>query len=90
MMNVYYTARQGRRNANGHTITRGEVYIIRRGEIDELVNIGEYVHQSGGAGIEKTLLDIAQRTGTEIGRGYCNNSNNNLPSWREFVNFIEV
>jgi hypothetical protein len=28
MTNIYYTAREGRRSANGHTLTRGEVYKV--------------------------------------------------------------
>ena len=90
MMNVYYTARQGRRSPNGHTTTRGEVYIIRRGEIDELENIGEYVHQSGGAGIEASLLEVVSLMGIEIGAGYYSKKEFGVRSWREFVNFIEV
>ena len=58
MTNIYYTAREGRRNANGHTITRGEVYRIVRGEVDALELIGKYIHQSGGAGIELSILYV--------------------------------
>ena len=32
MLNIYYTAREGKRNRNGHTTTRGEVYKITRGD----------------------------------------------------------
>jgi hypothetical protein len=32
MTNIYYTAREGRRNTCGHTTTRGNVFIVRRGD----------------------------------------------------------
>ena len=72
MTNIYYTAREGRRNANGHTTTRGEVYIIRRtphGK-DALEIIGEYVHQSGGAGIELAILTVCEHAGIDTNGGY--------------------
>ena len=89
MVNLYYTAREGRRNANGHTITRGEVYAIRRGDnttphgADALENIGEYVHQSGGADISRALLDVAEKAGIPTGGGYYGH-------WRESVNLIQL
>ena len=89
MTNLYYTAREGRRNANGHTITRGEVYAIRRGDDttpngeDSLENIGEYVHQSGGAGIEWSVLSVAKKAGLDINGGYYG-------KWRESINLIQL
>ena len=80
MKNIYYTAREGRRNANGHTRTKGEVYII---DGDELKNIGNYNHQSGGAGIELAILTVAERAGIDIGGGYYKN-------WHEKVIIIEL
>lgn len=90
MVNLYYTAREGRRNVNGHTTTRGEVYAIHRGDNttphgeDALECIGEYVHQSGGAGIESSVLSIAEKAGIPTGGGYYGGS------WREFVNLIQL
>ena len=77
MTNIYYTAREGRRNRNGHTTTRGEVYVIST-EYDEisgenipyLWNIGEYVHQSGGAGIELAILTVCEQAGIDTNGGY--------------------
>ena len=83
MTNIYYTAREGRRSANGHTITRGEVYRITRGEVDELTNIGEYVHQSGGAGIELAILNVCADAGIDTNGGY-------FKHWREAVNLIQL
>lgn len=73
MTNIYYTAREGRRNRNGHTTTRGEVYQIWRGAEqgdDKLLNIGEYVHQSGGAGIELAILNVCEQAGIDTNGGY--------------------
>ena len=83
MTNIYYTAREGRRNACGHTTTRGEVYRIVRGEVDTLENIGEYVHQSGGAGIELSLLDVCADAGIDTNGGY-------YKRWRDAVNLIQL
>ena len=80
MINIYYTAREGRRNACGHTTTRGEVYRING---DALENIGEYVHQSGGAGIELAILNVCHDAGIDTNGGY-------FKHWREAVNLIEV
>ena len=83
MTNIYYTAREGRRNANGHTITRGEVYRIVRGEADTLENIGEYVHQSGGAGIELSILYVCSDAGIDTNGGY-------YKRWSDAVNLIQL
>ena len=83
MTNIYYTAREGRRNANGHTTTRGEVYRIVRGEVDTLENIGEYVHQSGGAGIELSILYVCADAGIDTNGGY-------YKRWSEAVNLIQI
>ena len=80
MTNIYYTAREGRRNANGHTITRGEVYRINGNELE---NIGEYVHQSGGAGIELAVLTVCEKAGIDTNGGY-------FKHWREAVNLIQL
>ena len=80
MTNIYYTAREGRRNANGHTITRGEVYRISGNELE---NIGEYVHQSGGAGIELSLLEVCADAGIDTNGGY-------YKRWSEAVNLIQI
>ena len=77
MTNIYYTAREGRRNRNGHTTTRGEVYRIDLdyqtepgAAIPRLVNIGEYTHQSGGAGIELAILTVCEQAGIDTNGGY--------------------
>lgn len=80
MTNIYYTAREGRRNACGHTITRGEVYRITGNELE---NIGEYVHQSGGAGIELAILNVCADAGIDTNGGY-------FKHWREAVNLIQL
>lgn len=89
MTNIYYTAREGRRNACGHTTTRGEVYKVTRGDNttphgeDALENIGEYVHQSGGAGIEIAILAECEKAGINTNGGY-------YKRWREAVNLIQL
>lgn len=89
MRNIYYTAREGKRNRNGHTTTRGEVYIIKRGDNttphgeDALETIGEYVHQSGGAGIDSAILAECERAGIDTNGGYYKH-------WREAVNLINI
>lgn len=89
-MNIYYTAREGRRNSCGHTTTRGEVYIIRRGDNttprgeDALENIGEYVHQSGGAGIELSILTVCEKAGINTNGGYYGSR------YRETINLIKI
>ena len=80
MTNVYYTAREGRRNACGHTTTRGEVYRINGNALE---NIGEYVHQSGGAGIELAILNVCADAGIDTNGGY-------FKHWREAVNLIQL
>ena len=80
MLNIYYTAREGRRSANGHTITRGEVYRITGNELE---NIGEYVHQSGGAGVEIAILAECEKAGINTNGGY-------FKHWREAVNLIQL
>ena len=89
MRNIYYTAKTGKRTASGHTITRGSVYIIKRGcnttphGCDALENIGEYVHSSGGAGIESAILTALQIAKIDNGGGYYSH-------WRDSVNLIEI
>lgn len=89
MKNIYYTAHEGRRNANGHTTTRGTVYTIVRGNsplsggADCLLSLGEYVHQSGGAGIELAILDVCKKAGISTGGGYYKN-------WRDKVTLFEL
>ena len=80
MTNIYYTAREGRRNACGHTTTRGEVYRITGNALE---NIGEYVHQSGGADIHLSLLDVCEKAGIDTNGGY-------YKRWREAVNLIQL
>ena len=80
MTNIYYTAREGRRNTCGHTTTRGEVYRINGNELE---NIGEYVHQSGGAGIELAILNVCADAGIDTNGGY-------FKHWREAVNLIQL
>lgn len=80
MLNIYYTAREGRRNANGHTRTKGEVY-IREG--DELINIGNYNHQSGGADIALSILTVAEQAGIDTNGGY-------YKDWRLKVRLIKL
>jgi hypothetical protein len=89
MLNIYYTAQEGRRNAYGHTTTRGEVYRITRGNEttphgeDALENIGEYTHQSGGAGIELTILAVCEKAGIDTNGGYYG-------KYMEAVNLIRL
>lgn len=89
MTNVYYTAREGRRNPNGHTTTRGEVYRIRRGNdtiphsIDALEYIGEYAHMSGGAGVEQAVLAECEKAGIDTNGGYYKH-------WRAALNLIQL
>ena len=80
MTNIYYTAREGRRNACGHTTTRGEVYRITGNALE---NIGEYVHQSGGADIYLSLLDVCEKAGIDTNGGY-------YKRWRDAVNLIQL
>ena len=80
MTNIYYTAREGRRNACGHTTTRGEVYRINGNALE---NIGEYVHQSGGAGIELEILYVCADAGIDTNGGY-------YKKWRDAVNLIQI
>ena len=80
MTNIYYTAREGRRNACGHTTTRGEVYRINGNALE---NIGEYVHQSGGAGIEIAILNVCHDAGIDTNGGY-------YKKWREALNLIQI
>ena len=80
MLNIYYTAREGKRNANGHTTTKGTVYII---DGDELKNIGNYNHTSGGAGIELAILTVAEQAGIDTNGGYCKD-------WRSKVRLIKL
>lgn len=90
MINIYYTAREGRRNRYGHTTTRGEVYIIRRGDnttpggADALEQIGEYVHQSGGAGIELAILTVCEQAGIDTNGGYYGGK------YRDAVHLYEI
>lgn len=87
MTNVYYTAREGKRNQYGHTTTRGEVYIIRRGDgtnADMLEQIGEYVHQSGGAGIELAILTVCEQAGIDTNGGYYGGK------YRDAVHLYEI
>ena len=89
MTNIYYTAREGRRNANGHTTTRGEVYKVTRGDnttphgADALELIGKYVHQSGGAGIELSILNVCSNAGIDTNSGY-------FAEWRDAINLIQL
>ena len=89
MQNIYYTAKEGRRSASGHTTTRGTVYKITRGNnttpngCDALESIGDYVHTSGGASIEREILDTMQIAKLDNGGGYYSN-------WRDSVNLIEI
>lgn len=81
MRNIYYTAKEGRRNVNGHTTTRGTVYVV---ECDQLSCIGEYVHQSGGAGIESAILRVAEEYGINTNGGYYS------MKWRDAVSLNEL
>lgn len=84
MLNIYYTAHTGKRNANGHTKTTGDVYRIAG---DALENIGEYVHQSGGAGIELAVLTVCEKAGIDTNGGYFGKR---PCGWRDAVELIEV
>lgn len=80
MTNIYYTATTGRRNNCGHVTTRGTVYVIKGIELE---NIGDFVHQSGGADISRAVLDIAEKHGIDTNGGYCK-------GWREVIEIIEL
>ena len=82
MLNVYYTRIEGRRNACGHTRTRGTVYAIKPGK-DTLECLGDYVHQSGGAGLSCSILSVVENAGIYTNGGYYGH-------WREAVNLIEL
>lgn len=82
MKTIYYTAREGRRNACGHTTTRGTVYTVQEGH-DTLENIGDYVHQSGGASIEAAILAVCEKAGIDTGGGYYKN-------WRDAIELMEI
>lgn len=90
MTNIYYTSREGRRNRCGHTTTRGNVFIVRRGDNttpcgeDALEDVGEYVHQSGGADISLSILTVIEKAGIDTNGGYYGSR------WREAVNLIEI
>jgi len=78
----------GRRNANGHTMTRGEVYkidLVYRdgGSFHDLVNIGEYTHQSGGADISLPILEICEKCGLDTNGGYYG-------KWHEAIHLIQL
>ena len=93
MTNIYYTAREGRRSACGHTTTRGEVYKVTRGDNttphgeDALEMIGEYVHQSGGADIHLSLLEVCEKAGIDTRGGYYGKFPH---TWREVLSFISL
>lgn len=79
MINIYYTATEGRRNANGHTRTKGTVYKIGdKSGTDALINIGDYSHMSGGAGIEASILQVCERNGIDTNGGYFGNYHNTI------------
>jgi hypothetical protein len=60
MVNIYYTARTGKRNANGHTITRGRIWQAKN---SELVELGEYVHYSGGEPLLDKIISVVGMAG---------------------------
>jgi hypothetical protein len=89
-MNIYYTAHEGRRNVYGHTTTRGTVYKIDidyQSHIGEavhcLVNLGDYVHQSGGADISASILAVCEKNGIDTNGGYCKH-------WRDNITLIQL
>ena len=67
MTNIYYTAKTGKRNANGHTITRGEVYAIVMGEHEslELESIGTFRHQSGAEDLDFVIRGMCRASGLD-------------------------
>ncbi len=77
---IYYTAKEGRRNACGHTTTRGNAYVVKDGELQF---IGDYVHKSGGAGIEREILDLAANRGIGTNGGY-------FKDWRDAVELVRL
>lgn len=85
MINIYYTAHEGRRNANGHTRTTGEVYKIGTDEngVSCLINLGEYSHHSGGADISASVLDVCENNGIDTNGGYFKN-------WRDTIILIQI
>ena len=91
MVNIYYTANTSKRGINGHTITRGNVYRIRRRDdttpsgTGALIQLGQYRHQSGGAELESSLLSVLVDTGVLHRRDAFGGR-----SYREFVNFIRI
>jgi len=58
MTYIYFTAKMGRKNANGHRITRGHIFMVKGERLDCL---GAYSHQSGGAHIYQTIEREAKR-----------------------------
>ncbi len=80
MIKIYYTAKEGRRNAYGHTIIKGNVYKV---ENNELACLGEYKHQSGGAGIEHSILTVCAQAGINTKGGYYG-------SWREVIELENI
>jgi len=79
-MNIYYTVKKRTRNKYGYIKTKGEVYRVTEGE---LKNIGSYSHLSGGAGIEKSILEVCEKFGINTGGGYFKN-------WKLHVDLIEL
>jgi len=71
MTNIFYTAKTGKRNANGHTWTSGKIFKVTRGDsttrhgLDDLEEIAEYKHQSGGYPMEQTLYDVCRWAGLD-------------------------
>lgn len=78
MKEFYYTRTDGRRNANGHVTSRGTVYTV---EDNQLVNCGDYIHQSGGANIESSLLSVLAKFGVDTNGGY-------YKKWSDKIAFI--
>lgn len=82
---LYYTSKVGHRNNCGHVTTTGEVYIIGLNADNEtdLIYIGYYKHQSGGADISLSILRVAEAYGIDTSGGY-------YKKWRDSIDLINI
>ena len=85
MRNIYYTARGGqaepeRTQRQGARYTLSSAATTPLPREDALETIGEYVHQSGGAGIDSAIR------GSVRGRGGIDTNGGYYKHWREAVN----
>ena len=60
MLTIYYTRQDSGCNKYGHRTSKGACYVVQNGE---LMPIGVYMHRSGSAGIERAVLETAEKAG---------------------------